>query len=185
MTHPTAADYAADAARSAQAGVDRLERQLAAMTAPAPKPNTHDDIEHRFSYHPATTPARQAQHEAVRAACKRLAHALDRIVPPGRHKSLALTAVEEAMHWANAAVACQVAPPPEPEPLGVDPAKLAAHAELVADDDEPETVHVVPTPPDAIEHLTDNGPVCPCNPRIEPARGGGLVIVHNAADGRP
>jgi ketosteroid isomerase-like protein len=68
------------------------------------------DIEQRFSYHPASSPERQAQHEAVRAACKRLAHALDRIVPPGRHKALALTAVEESMHWANAAVACQVEP---------------------------------------------------------------------------
>ena len=46
-------------------------------------------------------------------------------------------------------------------------------------------MHVVPTPPDLIEHVTDNGPVCPCNPMIEPQRGGGLVIVHNAADERP
>lgn len=70
------------------------------------------DIEQRLSYHPASSPERQAQHEAVRAACKRLAHALDRIVPPGRHKALALTSVEESMHWANAAVACQVEPEP-------------------------------------------------------------------------
>ena len=48
----------------------------------------------------------------MRAACKRLTHALDRIVPPGRHNALALTAVEESMHWANAAVACQVEPEP-------------------------------------------------------------------------
>lgn len=64
-------------------------------------------IEHDFSHHPPATGERIAQHEAVRAACKDLAHTLDRIVPPGRHKALARTAVEEAMHWANAAVACQ------------------------------------------------------------------------------
>src|SRR6185369_2794903 len=38
------------------------------------------DIEQRLSYHPASSPERQAQHDAVRAACKRLTHALDRIV---------------------------------------------------------------------------------------------------------
>ena len=70
-------------------------------------PKTSADVEHRFSAHRATTPELVAQHDAVRDACKKLAHALDRIVPPGRHKALAQTAVEEAMHWATAAVACQ------------------------------------------------------------------------------
>lgn len=70
-------------------------------------PNSSADIENRFSYHPATTPERQDGHEKVRAACKVLAHYFDQHLPPGRHKSLALTAVEESMHWANAAIACQ------------------------------------------------------------------------------
>ena len=70
-------------------------------------PNTSADIEHRLSHHAPPNAERIAQHDAVRDACKRLAHALDRIVPPGRHKALAQTAVEEAMHWATAAVACQ------------------------------------------------------------------------------
>jgi len=65
------------------------------------------DIENRFSYHPASTPERVAAHEAVRAACKTLAHLLDGLVPNGRHKALAMTALEETMHWANAAIACQ------------------------------------------------------------------------------
>lgn len=71
-------------------------------------PNSSADIENRFSYHPATTPERQDGHEKVRAACKVLAHYFDQHLPPGRHKSLALTAVEESMHWANAAIACQL-----------------------------------------------------------------------------
>ena len=70
-------------------------------------PKTSADIDHRFAVHCATAPERIAQHEAVLDACKKLAHALDRIVPPGRHKALAQTAVEDAMHWATAAVACQ------------------------------------------------------------------------------
>ena len=65
------------------------------------------DIENRFSYHPATTPERVGAHESVRAECKSLAHQIDVLVPDGRHKALALTALEEAMHWANAAIACQ------------------------------------------------------------------------------
>lgn len=44
------------------------------------------------------------------------------------------------------------------------------------------TVHVVPSPPDLVEHIT--APDCPCMPRVDPVDGG-QVIVHNAADGRP
>lgn len=65
------------------------------------------DIENRFSYHPADTPERIKAHEDVRGLCKTLAHLLDGRLPDGRHKALALTAVEETMHWANAAIACQ------------------------------------------------------------------------------
>lgn len=47
------------------------------------------------------------------------------------------------------------------------------------------TVHVVPSPPDLVEHTTRDGLIsCPCNPRID-RYDGGQVIVHNAADGRP
>ena len=66
-------------------------------------PNTSADIEHRLSHHAPANTERIAQHEAVRDACKKLAHALDRIVPPGRHKALAQTAVEEAMQSFSAA----------------------------------------------------------------------------------
>ncbi len=64
------------------------------------------ELENRFSYH-APDAAKVGQHESVRGACRSLAHQLDAILPNGRHKSLAMTALEEVMHWANAAVACQ------------------------------------------------------------------------------
>lgn len=149
-------------------------------------PDSHADIEHRLSHHAPPDADRIAQHEAVRAAVKRLSHALDRIVPPGRHKAMAQTFVEQAMWAANAAVACHVPPPPSPSIAdpGVPLSELLPNVKTFTVPDEPQTVHVVPTPPDLIEHVTDNGPVCPCNPRIEPQHGGGLVIVHNAADGR-
>ncbi|WP_207760618.1 DUF7681 family protein [Mycolicibacterium sphagni] len=68
-------------------------------------PKSSADIENRFSFHPASTSDVAAQHEKVRASCKALGHQLDADLPPGREKALALTKLEEAMFWANAAIA--------------------------------------------------------------------------------
>ncbi|MGY1945322.1 Acb2/Tad1 domain-containing protein [Nocardia asiatica] len=67
-------------------------------------PNSSADIGHRFNYHPPSGDKITA-HEQTRAACRELAHQFDRDLPPGREKSLALTKLEEAMFWANAAIA--------------------------------------------------------------------------------
>jgi hypothetical protein len=68
-------------------------------------PKSAADIDHRFDFHPATTAEKRAEHGSVRAACKELAHKFDRDLPPGREKALAVTKLEEAMFWANAAIA--------------------------------------------------------------------------------
>ncbi|WP_301119605.1 Acb2/Tad1 domain-containing protein [Mycolicibacterium fortuitum] len=68
-------------------------------------PTTSADIDHRFDFHPATTEEKRAEHGSVRSACKELAHKLDRDLPPGREKALAVTKLEETMFWANAAIA--------------------------------------------------------------------------------
>lgn len=68
-------------------------------------PDTTADVERRFSFHPADTVQRQTGHEGIRASCKAIAHHFDRVLPAGREKSLALTKLEEAMFWANAAIA--------------------------------------------------------------------------------
>lgn len=68
-----------------------------------------NDIENRFSYHPAT-PVTGPQHDSIRNAYRTLAHFVGGNTPPGRHQALALTALEESMHWANAAIACGTPP---------------------------------------------------------------------------
>jgi hypothetical protein len=64
------------------------------------------DIDNRFEYHPPDE-ARALQHQAVRGSLEDTAHALNILLPEGREKSLVITHLEEAMFWANAAIARQ------------------------------------------------------------------------------
>lgn len=63
------------------------------------------DINHNFGFHTAT-PVTGPKHDEVRLLCRTLAHELNELLPEGRHKSLAFTKLEEVMHRANAAIAC-------------------------------------------------------------------------------
>lgn len=76
----------------------------------------HDDLENRLGYHPAT-PATGPVHAEVRSRLLDLGRWLLDNVPAGRHRSLALTAVQETMMWANAAVACDTPPEQPAEPV--------------------------------------------------------------------
>lgn len=67
-------------------------------------PDSTADIDHRFNYH-RPTPEKVAAHENTRAACRDLAHRFDRTLLASREKALAVTKLEEAMFWANAAIA--------------------------------------------------------------------------------
>jgi putative hemolysin len=62
------------------------------------------DIDNRFMFHPATE-VTAPMHDKVRNDCRLLAHKIDKMLPESREKSLALTKLEEAMMWANAAIA--------------------------------------------------------------------------------
>lgn len=65
-------------------------------------------IENDFSFHPAAPGGQAAAaHDQVRLTLKNMALQLISLVPPGRDQSLMLTALEEAMHWANAGIAKQ------------------------------------------------------------------------------
>lgn len=63
-----------------------------------------EELKRRFTYH-APNAARAEDHAHLRALLKDTADAIDNIVPDGREKSTAITKLEEAMFWANAALA--------------------------------------------------------------------------------
>lgn len=67
--------------------------------------SAHDEIDRRMSYHPVTE-ATKPLFEANRAEALALAHSWADRLPAGRHQALALTALQEALMWANAAIAC-------------------------------------------------------------------------------
>ncbi|SKM81285.1 Uncharacterised protein [Mycobacteroides abscessus subsp. massiliense] len=67
-------------------------------------PASTADINNRFDYH-RPSDAKVQVHEAVRTGASALAHQLDAVLPPGREKALAMTKLEEALMWANAAIA--------------------------------------------------------------------------------
>lgn len=62
------------------------------------------DLEHRFAFHAADSVKRD-QHSMIRNACLRAAGSINEICPDSREKSLAITHLEEAMMWGNAALA--------------------------------------------------------------------------------
>jgi hypothetical protein len=65
---------------------------------------TGEEIEVRFTYHPPT-PDQIPRFEALRRIAKDFAHVINDLVPESREQSLAITALEEAVMWANAGIA--------------------------------------------------------------------------------
>ena len=57
-----------------------------------------------FTYHPPT-PQRAAVHEMIRDMMADVAQTVNGQLPDCREKSLAITAIQEASMWANAALA--------------------------------------------------------------------------------
>lgn len=63
------------------------------------------ELDRRFKFYPADEDAAD-KHGSVRDVCRDAAgHLLFLTGPPSREQSLAITALEEAMMWANAAIA--------------------------------------------------------------------------------
>jgi len=64
-----------------------------------------DELANRFAYHKPSSPAVAEAHETVRNILFSVASQFQTNLPEGREKSLAITKLEEAMFWANAAIA--------------------------------------------------------------------------------
>lgn len=67
--------------------------------------NEAQDMEWRFAYHPPKNEDVATKHSFVRARLKGVALDFARDLPAGRETSLCITKLEEAMFWANAAIA--------------------------------------------------------------------------------
>jgi hypothetical protein len=61
-------------------------------------------IENNFMYH-APKPGQPEKYQRVREKGKELALLIDEVCPGSREKALAMTKLEEAVMWANAAIA--------------------------------------------------------------------------------
>jgi hypothetical protein len=71
---------------------------------------THEDIGNRMGFHPADTDLKRRAHEAARTLSIAHGRAMMDILPPSREKSLAATAMQEALMWSNAALALNGGP---------------------------------------------------------------------------
>lgn len=62
-------------------------------------------MDDRFKHHPPKGDATIEKHQAARVAADSFFGVIESIAPASREKSLAITKVEEAMFWLNAAIA--------------------------------------------------------------------------------
>lgn len=63
-----------------------------------------ESIERNFTYHPPKD-GQQERYESLRKMGQILANRLSEFCPPSRERMLAITKLEEAIFWANAAIA--------------------------------------------------------------------------------
>lgn len=83
--------------------LESLQEQLATESQTAsPSRVPNEEINHRFSYHEVQNTELL---DTVRLNLEQVAGKLAKATPAGREQSLALTKLEEAMFWANAAIA--------------------------------------------------------------------------------
>lgn len=68
------------------------------------------DFDNRFSHHPPT-PEAIIKHAAIREQARAFAQLMEDVLPASREKSVVLTKIEEAMFWANAAIARNISAP--------------------------------------------------------------------------
>jgi hypothetical protein len=74
------------------------------MTSYAPSSKDLDDLEAIFTFHPVSGD-QPARYQALRAQAKSLALTIVALCPPSRERSVAITNLQQAVMWANAAIA--------------------------------------------------------------------------------
>jgi len=62
-------------------------------------------IQDRFAYHPPSTDLVRETHERIRDEFGDIALFMNEMLPEGREAAIVQTKLEEAMFWANAAIA--------------------------------------------------------------------------------
>lgn len=103
------------------------------------------EIDRRMGYHPATA-ATIPLYEENRARFVQLACYLDQNLPAGRELAESLTNLQQSLMWANAAVACNLAP--LEDPAGRAPNPLV---EQMAHDTITQTLHLDVRLPDGAD----------------------------------
>ena len=78
--------------------------KYAGASAMTPDMPPDSDIRHRFSYHKPGE-AIEVKHERIRRSLLMVAEEMDGLLPSGREANVVQTKLEEAMFWANAAIA--------------------------------------------------------------------------------
>lgn len=63
-----------------------------------------DELNHRFTYHPPKGDQPQ-KYEKIRESARLFSHVIAKLTPVSREQSLAIMKLEEAVFWANAAIA--------------------------------------------------------------------------------
>jgi hypothetical protein len=92
-------------------------------TLPGMTKVTNEELSNNHGYHQPVTDVTRRQHERVRELTLNVAKELNAICPASRQLSCALTKLEEARMWANAAIACN-----EPD-ISVPPIDDAGNSE--------------------------------------------------------
>ena len=67
---------------------------------------TDKELENRYRYHPSNDKTVFAKHCEITEVCLAAAKRIRDLTPFSREQSLALTHLQDAKHWANAALAC-------------------------------------------------------------------------------
>lgn len=91
---------------SSQVGTDIPDRGVPTADRPFPRPGaiSDDELVVRFTYHPPRGD-QLPRFSDIRAQAHALAQRIVETTPGCREQSLAITAIEEAVMWANAAIA--------------------------------------------------------------------------------